>query len=184
MPGLLSRLEHPVWGERVGVCGTWHGERGHHGDVPAVTLPLTVREPRPDEWAFIFAGWVRSAGGSAPSRVFEDAAGKLRTRRMGRRAWEYALSARIEGLRRRATFRVAEAEGALVGFVCCASDWVLHYLYVDPKFRRAGVARQLLAHQGIVAACDVRFTGWTPFVERLPVPRHWEWDESPLERGR
>jgi hypothetical protein len=89
------------------------------------------------------------------------------------------LSARIARLLDRSTVLVAELEGALLGF-CCYEPGILHFVYVEMKFRRKGVAHALLVRAEMGDA--TQYTHWTPLVRQLPVPESWSWDETSLER--
>ena len=143
---------------------------------------MNIRPPLEDEWAFVFAGWIRSQREFAPCRVWHDRDGKqLRGPYMGRRAWDGALKCRIERLRRDAavSFVVAEFESALLGFLCGNREAV-HYVYVEPKFRHHGIGRALVAHvYGQIDRPHV-YTHWTPAAE-YALFREMTWDETSLE---
>lgn len=144
-------------------------------------MDFTLRPARDDEMSFVYAGWIRSSAASAPARVWRDGRGTLRTRRMNRRAWESALSTRVTRLRVTSMLLVAELEGALLGFVCYDLDgYWLHFVYVEGRFRRKGLAARMLNRVGTPEE-GWRYTHWTPLVEELPVPGDWRWDEGGLE---
>lgn len=96
------------------------------------------------------------------------------------KAWTDLLGNRIRGLMRHVL--VAELEGALIGFVCPASfegGMVVHYIYVEPKFRRHGVGEKMLRHLGLSRYTPCTVTHWTPFVDLFFAKA--EWDEGPLQ---
>lgn len=144
-------------------------------------MDFTLRPARDDEMSFVYAGWIRSCAPCAPARVWHDGKGTIRTKRMNRRAWEALLSARIARLRETAQTLVAELAGSLLGFVCFDLDArSLHFVYVEWKFQRKGLARRMLNRVGTPEE-GWRYTHWTPLVEELPVPSDWRWDEGGLE---
>jgi GNAT superfamily N-acetyltransferase len=139
---------------------------------------MIVRAPQDGEWNFIRAGWVRSSSTFPPCRVYRPEGGSMRTKWMGQRDWTAMLSARFARLERMASYAVAELEGALLGFVCW-SPGALHYVYTEYRFRRRGVASELLRTAGLDEHTVA--THWTPHLELLPQCTRMVWDETRLE---
>lgn len=142
---------------------------------------FTLRPTTPREEAFVFAGWIRSSASFVPSKVYRPNEGKgpLTTKSMHGKVWTDLLALRI--CRLMPLVMVAEAEGALIGFVCGDRDaGLLHYVYVERRFRRRGVASRMLAHIGFDAKKPVTVTHWTPFADLLLTAPHW--DERSLEK--
>lgn len=77
-----------------------------------------------------------------------------------------------------------EEEDAVVGWAMWERPGLLHYVFVKPAFRRAGVARRLLA--GLPD--KLVYTHETDVCEFLPIPSSWTFDHylqnPPANTGR
>jgi GNAT superfamily N-acetyltransferase len=133
---------------------------------------VILRPPNPEEHAFVFAGWIRSCRFFPPGFYVNH-----ERRSLPLKTWETVLHRRIERLMGRVL--VAEEQGALTGFVCANALKVpssLHYVYVEHRFRRRGVATFLLR----MLDADARYTHLTDDLRYIREPG-WIWDPTALE---
>jgi GNAT superfamily N-acetyltransferase len=137
---------------------------------------MILRPPTVAEHPFVFAGWIRSCRYVGPSYPTPHG-----PRRLPIRTWEGVLHARIERLMGDCV-AVADEGGALVGFVAAENvspaNGVLHYVYVEHRFRRRGVAKAML--DGCGFRSSVVYTHVTDDLSFLVKPG-WVWDPTALE---
>ena len=139
-------------------------------------VSFVLHAPLKSEESFVYASWIRSSAAFVPTKVYRPNGGPLTTKWMHGRTWTDILGKRVERLM--AKVDVAELEGSLIGFIC-AEPPVLHYVYVEPKFRRHGTATEMLRRVGMSRHTPCQITHWTPFADLFLVKA--EWDERPLE---
>jgi GNAT superfamily N-acetyltransferase len=134
------------------------------------------KEPgREDDFAFM----LRGAEPNEAPKIAEEWVGSYKrspwARALGEIAYEAGHKRLIEQLLRRETLLVAclpdEPESRL-GW-SCTGDGVVFYVYVDPSFRRLGIARALVAPY-LDAQKDVLYTHSA--VHSIQVPHHWRFD--------
>lgn len=121
---------------------------------------FNLRLVRPDEMPFVYAAWIRSSNREdcRPARVYKARdSSRLITLYMDQKIWEALLSKRIATLQD--NIYVAESEGSLIGFISHNSK-TLNYVYVESKFRRHGLAAEMLKLAGIGSRPVI--THWTP----------------------
>lgn len=120
---------------------------------------VEVRDSCPDDTAYVFATWLRS---------YKD----LNAHNKWIRNSDFfpLFHARVEKiLKRKSTFvwiahPKDEAE-VILGYMALEYEGgiapVIHYVFVDPKARRMGIAKKLMDHAGVDLTKRATFTHWT-----------------------
>ena len=116
-------------------------------EPPGAMAGVLIRRGTPEDAGFVFSYWLRDA--------FE----RCRTYRgMSKALFMRLHHLVLERVVSRSILHVAcdpEAPEVVYGFVCAepnASPPILHYIYTKRRFRRCGIARQLLAAAGCGAS--------------------------------
>lgn len=124
---------------------------------------LVIRAANAGEWNRIRSDWKRSHLASAWAGA------------VGREAYWPWQSEVVDRLLVDADVRVAvwsEDNYTIAGWSCSELPRTLHYVYVLDEYRRAGIAKRLLAH----LETPLLYTHRTTVVAELPIPTTWTFD--------